>query len=1228
MTGLHTTISKFTYILLPLFVSMLFTFCAEAQTYSFRFFKLGANNSKTYVQGIKAYGTHGINNLPVRSSNSAGVWSFNREDIDQAPSNYASLFGKSFDDGQIAIAFSGVDLNLEITRPQFLLKELSGGSITEIEVKDNSVSPTLVVSWSLRKSDGTPILGVPVALNNPNDLFCRSVESDAAGLVVFAAAKRSATCNNLTASTSSYSLVPHEPDGYTCSNFTTPVSGGHALCPRSGDVFGYSTSTCTKSSPNTMSSSAIFQVKVYDIRNNFGMSGIALYGDYGFNQLTNRETDGNGGFSFALSSIPGNQGAIPRTIVPVAAGYQFIPAKLKTDECYTSNGNSYICDFYAVKSNKSQGALTVKTQELSAPLVSALIDSTKMNPCAAGNDVDTTDSNGEAILPVEVETGCDDADSDAGNDFISVNPYLAGKNFAHDSPTPFKVCPTNLYTTVLFHATSGGPAQYMEVTGKVFNAFGLPLEGVKINQNGSYATVTNPLGEYSVLASQGGEIRIQPQLAPNFFDPSFIEHVRVGQKLSGVNFNVVAPDPNSGGTDPVEGICPVLNQYSISGRVVNKFGYPISGVGMYNNADRLSTTDQYGNYLFYVENSNDAWVYPQFSSYLFYPSAVSLPRMICNESNIDFQQTDVGSYALVGSVTTLNGSPMAGVVMTLKETNEFGTFERTVTTNSAGMYIFAVSWDSSYEISPEEKQHPFLPGNVSGVAEENESNLDFVYQYEPPTPTATPTSTPTNTSTATATATATATRTPTQLVSPTITPLPTNTATNSPTFTATATKTKTPTSTQTSVPVVTVPAATPTITLTPTKTSTPLPTPTNTNTATITNTPTKTHTPTATGTFTKTATPTRTFTPSNTATPVNTATPTGTFTATFTPSATPTAVSSALLVALCRDTLSVDSFLLKNLTPRAVTFKIWLLQGSSRILLETKFLNPDESYKMGLFAQLMSYSLLVSDGDRDIASAGRNANACPTATPTATSTNAVAPPSVAPTSVPTVVPTHSVTSPPSASATPSPVPTESDDDGSNKTTLCHIPPGNPENARTMKVAKNAVDAHLAHGDYLGECTGSTPPATGTPLPERTFTPGIAPTQVPVATNTPTATPTPEKQTIVSGRIYGINPQTNPTAKEWSNFIANGAYVLIKRKDGRDYAAQISLRDLSRTNPSYELSLPEGRYTIEMASNSKKVATISNTRGNRAKYDISVGSSPYRRGLNFSIKVGTQQIASK
>ena len=37
--------------------------------------------------------------------------------------------------------------------------------------------------------------------------------------------------------------------------------------------------------------------------------------------------------------------------------------------------------------------------------------------------------------------------------------------------------------------------------------------------------------------------------------------------------------------------------------------------------------------------------------------------------------------------------------------------------------------------------------------------------------------------------------------------------------------------------------------------------------------------------------------------------------------------------------------------------------------------------------------------------------------------------------------------------------------------ICHIPPGNSSNAHTITVNASALNAHLNHGDTLGECDG-------------------------------------------------------------------------------------------------------------------------------------------------------------
>jgi len=57
-----------------------------------------------------------------------------------------------------------------------------------------------------------------------------------------------------------------------------------------------------------------------------------------------------------------------------------------------------------------------------------------------------------------------------------------------------------------------------------------------------------------------------------------------------------------------------------------------------------------------------------------------------------------------------------------------------------------------------------------------------------------------------------------------------------------------------------------------------------------------------------------------------------------------------------------------------------------------------------------------------------------------------------------------------------------------KVTICHVPPGNEAARHTMQVASSAVAAHLAHGDYLGECdaVSSSSSSTATIVSEGTY----------------------------------------------------------------------------------------------------------------------------------------------
>jgi len=51
----------------------------------------------------------------------------------------------------------------------------------------------------------------------------------------------------------------------------------------------------------------------------------------------------------------------------------------------------------------------------------------------------------------------------------------------------------------------------------------------------------------------------------------------------------------------------------------------------------------------------------------------------------------------------------------------------------------------------------------------------------------------------------------------------------------------------------------------------------------------------------------------------------------------------------------------------------------------------------------------------------------------------------------------------------------------DKVLICHIPPGNPENAHEICVGEPSVEAHLAHGDVLGACPGSDPNPNPNPI---------------------------------------------------------------------------------------------------------------------------------------------------
>jgi hypothetical protein len=60
--------------------------------------------------------------------------------------------------------------------------------------------------------------------------------------------------------------------------------------------------------------------------------------------------------------------------------------------------------------------------------------------------------------------------------------------------------------------------------------------------------------------------------------------------------------------------------------------------------------------------------------------------------------------------------------------------------------------------------------------------------------------------------------------------------------------------------------------------------------------------------------------------------------------------------------------------------------------------------------------------------------------------------------------------PPPPTATPTPVPPTPTPTPEGEVTICHIPPDNPDNPRTITISRSALPAHLARGDTIGPCS--------------------------------------------------------------------------------------------------------------------------------------------------------------
>lgn len=118
----------------------------------------------------------------------------------------------------------------------------------------------------------------------------------------------------------------------------------------------------------------------------------------------------------------------------------------------------------------------------------------------------------------------------------------------------------------------------------------------------------------------------------------------------------------------------------------------------------------------------------------------------------------------------------------------------------------------------------------------------------------------------------------------------------------------------------------------------------------------------------------------------------------------------------------------------------------------------------------------------------------------------------------------------------------------NKVVVCQVPPGNPENEHEICIAKQAVDAHIAKGSYLGVCTKYMPQDVNTIAAE---------------SETTIVTPIPENNQGIAILVDGVEHD-----------IAMSSPVLCPKQPVNDYSVTI-VSDKREVMPYEEIL-----YTIE------------------------------------------------
>jgi protocatechuate 3,4-dioxygenase beta subunit len=247
------------------------------------------------------------------------------------------------------------------------------------------------------------------------------------------------------------------------------------------------------------------------------------------------------------------------------------------------------------------------------------------------------------------------------------------------------------------------------IAGRVAEADGTPLPGVRIFAGDTYSATTGQQGYYGVIGVLSGTYTVTASLEGYTFEPAWrtvsVPPNAIGQYFTGEQIT-----------------------YAISGQVTAADSSPLAGVSISAGDGYTATTDILGTYTISDVIPGTYTLTAVLEGYTFTPTErlVSVPPDAVDQ---DFSG-ELTTYAISGRVTDTGGNPVAGVIISAGE-------EYSATTDSQGYYTISEVVSGTYTVTASLEGYRFEPitRTVSvppdAVGQDFTARLEVIFNWLP-----------------------------------------------------------------------------------------------------------------------------------------------------------------------------------------------------------------------------------------------------------------------------------------------------------------------------------------------------------------------------------------------------------------------------------------------------------------------------------------------------------------